>query len=419
MGAATLIENKVAAAGETAPPRSFAAMPPRRTLEALLQSADKRFPAARSLSMIAIATTTLALIAAGFLLHAARPVMLPLTTAFVISLLLAPAADWLGRRGLPEGLRAAAVVLAAIAALLTAFYFLGRPAAQWFESLPEIAEEARQKLSGVAAAVSQVEEVSRRVEEMASTGDNGPEPQEVVLRAGSFTNALADGVRAAFIQIVFTAVLVYFLLATRSSFRLKAIAARPTVSGKLQTARLLRDMQKKVGSYMFTMLIINFGLAAVVAAGMAAIGMPSPLVWGALAGALNFVPYLGPAVVTILLGVAGVVQYDTLAMAAAAPAIYIAANFIESNLVTPMLVGVRLRISPLAIFVAVSFLAWLWGPVGAVIAIPLVVVTKTVCDAIEPLRPVGVLIGEIEVVKGRKFGFCRIETTTKRRRAAA
>src|SRR5690606_6740404 len=135
------------------------------------------------------------------------------------------------------------------------FYFTARPAADFAERLPAVVDNARYKLADLTYAVTRVEEVSEQVSEL--TEGNRLPAQEVVVRNGSFAAGLAARARDALIVVVFTTVLVYFLLATRSDFRLKAVAARRTLPGKLQTARILRDMQRNVGSYMFTMLLIN------------------------------------------------------------------------------------------------------------------------------------------------------------------
>lgn len=397
-------------AASNGPPR----MPSPRTPDALFTLLQRTMSAGRAISVIAVCVTIIAIIAVGFALHTARPIMMPLTAAFVLSLILAPAADWLGRRGLPEGLRAAIVVFAAMGAIFVGIYLVGKPAVAWSNKLPAVVEEARGKLSGLFDAVTQMQEVGEQVEEIASNGNGKTEPREVIVRGNSLPLSLAASARTIIVQLLFTAVLAYFLLETKSGFHANAIAARRTMRGKLQTARILRNMQKKVGVYMFTMLMINIGLGGCVAACLSAIGMPSPLVWGLLAAILNFVPYVGPAIVTVLLGLSGLVEYDTLKMAAAPVLIYVVLNFIESNFVTPLFIGVRLRISPLAILIAIAIFIWMWGPVGSLLAIPLVVVLKTICDSVPALKPIGVFIGDIKVVKGRKVDVWGVHTVPAR-----
>ncbi len=396
-----------AVAGAAAPLRT-GTFPSRWTLEKLLGSQNEATRSERWLAAIAVSATIIAVVAIGFVMHVARPIMLPLAAAFIIATLLAPIADRLARLGFSEGANAAVTVFAALAALGAVIFVIDKPVIAWTQRLPEVMDEAREKLDGVTAVMGRMRRATEEVEEkMTEIGEQSAPVQEVVVREATLAELIATSARAVGVQVLFTFVLVYFLLATRTSFRIKAMAAQPTLRGKLQVARIFRDINRKVGTYMLTMTIINIGLGAAMTAAMAAIGMPSPVVWGVLAGVLNFVPYLGPVIVTALLAMTGVVTFETLPGALLAPGLYILLNFIESNVVTPAIIGVRMLISPLSIIVFIAFLAWLWGPVGAVLAIPLLVVAKTVCDSVRFLQPVGVFIGDIEVVKGRKVGFCR------------
>lgn len=399
-------------------PRDVGKLPSRWTLERLLGASDGAGRRARWLAAIGVSMIIVAAAAVGFVFYAARPILLPLATAFIISALLTPIADRLGRLGLPEGADAGVTMLVAVAALIAAFLVVDRPVIAWTQKLPQTIEAALDKLDGVASAMSRMREATEEVEK--SISELAPEPvREVVVKETTMMESLASSAREASVQILFTLVLAYFLLAGRTSFRIKAMAAQPTLRGKLQVARIFRDIHRKVGQYMLTMTVINIGLGAAVALAMAAIGMPSPIVWGALAGVLNFVPYIGPAVVTLLAAATGLVTFDSLQQAALAPLVYVVLNFIESNVVTPSLVGVRMMLSPLAILLFVATFAWLWGPVGAVLAAPLLVVVKTVCDSVRFLQPVGVLVGEIHVVKERRLGFCGINAVPAPARSSA
>jgi predicted PurR-regulated permease PerM len=163
--------------------------------------------------------------------------------------------------------------------------------------MPLIIEEAQAKLEDVSAAMTHMRAATEVVEDKITNNTeddaSNAEPQEVVVRENSTLGAVAKSARSAIVQIMLTFVMAYFFLATRTSFRIKAMAAQPTLRGKLQVARLFHDINGKVGEYILTMTMINAGLAAATTAAMMAIGMPSPLVWGMLAGVLNFVPMEG------------------------------------------------------------------------------------------------------------------------------
>ena len=355
------------------------------------------FTTRRSIQIAAGSLLCIAALALIFAFYAASPVVLPLVCAFVISIILAPLSSWLMRRGLNEGLAAGAVTLAAVGLILFLAVFAGKPAAQWLMQLPELAEEVRRKLNGVEEAINSVKEVSERMKDVAQISPEAEQGKEVVVASTeSAPSALAETARTAIVQFLLIWVFVFFFLASRTDLKRKLVAAHQGFGAKVRALHMFRDIEGRVGSYMFTMVIINAGLGAAMGVAALLLEMPSPHIWGVLAAVLNFVPYLGPAALTILLGMSGIVHYEDPLMALAPMAAYVALNFIESNIVTPLLVGVRLRVTPLAIIISISLLTWLWGAIGAVIAIPLLVIFKTICDSTPILRPIGVLIGELE-----------------------
>ncbi|NNL88679.1 MAG: AI-2E family transporter [Marinicaulis sp.] len=357
-----------------------------------------------------VSALIIALVAAFAALYLARPVLIPITVAFVLSVMLAPASEWLRRRSVPGGFRALIVVMLSFGLFIGALYLVVRPGAAWIERLPDVIEEAQAKLTGVQQAVGKVQDVSEQVKEITDLGTVG-ESATLTVEGPALGDSLVASAQTIIVQIIFTAVLTYFFLASRQDFRKKLMLLRLDYSGMLQIGRLMRTIEDKVGAYMLTMLIINLGLGVTTAAAMWAIGMPSPLVWGGLAAVLNFVPYIGPFILTVLLGITGLVNFETAIGVAAAPSIYVALNFIESNFVTPTLIGVRLTISPLAVILNVSFWTWLWGPAGAIISIPVLVIFKTVCDNFESLKPVGLLIGDADTFRPRKRNLRTLNST--------
>lgn len=363
-----------------------------------------------------IGTLIITLVAFCVALYFARPVLIPITIAFVLSVILAPASEWLRRRSVPSGLRALLVVMLSFGLFIGGLYLALQPGAAWVERLPDVLERAQQKLVGVQKAVDKVQDVSEQVNEITDLGKVGAQ-DKVTVEGPDLGDSLVASARTLIVQIIFTAVLTYFFLASRVDLHRKIILLRGDMAGMRQTARMLRAIEGKVGAYMLTMLTINLGLGAVTAALMWSIGMPSPLVWGGLAAILNFIPYIGPFVLTVLLGISGLVNFDTSLGALAPPLIYIVLNFIESNFITPLLIGVRLTMSPLAVILNVSFWTWMWGPAGAIVSIPVLVIFKTICDYSNFLAPIGLLIGDAETFRPLKSKFRR-ETALKKATAA-
>lgn len=352
----------------------------------------------RSLSIIAAASLFLSVIAIAVVLYFAKPIMLPLAGAFIISVMLAPLTGRLVKVGFSQQIAAGAVTACAFAAIISLLVFTGRPAMAWVERAPELVVEAREKLSGIEKAVTTMKEVSEKVEEMANVGADEGEAEVVSIKDREGAKGVTKAAPGAIIQFLFTWVLVFFFLSERNEFRRKLAAANPSVGAKLRAMRMFANIEQRIGSYMLTMAAINAFLGLSLAAALWAVGMPSPHVWGLLAAVLNFIPYIGPAILTVLLGLSGIVHYDDSLMALAPAGIFILLNFIESNFLTPMIMGVKMKITPIAIIVSVSLLTFLWGAVGGVLAIPLLLIFKAVCDATPALGPVGVLIGELERV---------------------
>lgn len=351
------------------------------------------------MQIIAACALFLALLAAGAFLHAAKPVMLPLTTAFVISIMLAPAAARLARAGLSQTGAAGFVTFVAIVSIASLLIFSGRPAIAWAENVPELALKARQKLASLEEAVSTVKEVSDQVEEIAKIGEDQETVEAVAVKERPRAMSVTKAAPGAIVQFLFTWVLVFFLLAERNDFKRKLVAANRSMGAKVRAVRMFNHIEKQIGVYMLTMTTINACLGLCMGLAAWALGLPSPHIWGLLAALLNFVPFIGPAMLTVLLGLAGIVHYEEPLMALAPASIFIALNFVESNFATPMILGVRMRVTPLAIIVAVSLLTFLWGPLGGVLAIPLLLILKAVCDATPVLSPLGVLIGELKRVE--------------------
>ncbi len=369
------------------------------------------FTPRRSLQVIAASALFLSILGAAFFLHVAKPVMLPLTAAFVISIILAPAASRLTKLGFSQTGAAGAVTLLAVTAIASAIIFSGRPAIAWAEDIPELALKAREKLSGLEEAVSKVKEVSEQVEEIAEMGE-GEEPAVKVEQDAPAAN-MTKAAPGAVVKFLFTWVLVFFLLSERQDFKRKLVAANRSMKAKMRAMRLFSHIEHQIGLFMLTMTSINAVLGVCMGLTAWALGLPSPHIWGLLAALLNFIPYIGPAVLTLLLGLAGIVHYDDPLTALAPAAAFILLNFLESNFVTPMVLGVRMRITPLAIIVSVSLLTFLWGPLGGVLAIPLLLILKAVCDIVPVMGPVGVLIGGLKRIDRPLLGERENEPSAK------
>lgn len=344
------------------------------------------------LSVIAWSAAALAGFCAVAALRVAEPLLLPFAYAAILAVLLQPLACWFDRLGAPEAVSAAAITALVLAVVFAAGYFGARPLVNWIERVPTIVDDARHKLDGVGAAWRQIETAADRLRGFVE--DPKEPPLDVSVRQAPVMLTLTASARPAFVQTALAAVLLYFFLATRRDSRRKVLALRSSVSTRLQSGRLLRKVGRNVTRYVLTMTTINAGLGVSVAIGLALIGSPNAAIFGALAAVLNYVPYVGPAILNFLLLASGFVAHDAPLEALAPFGVYAALNFVESNFVTPSLIGAQARVSPLAVIVGVAFFTWLWGPAGGVVAIPLLVMIKTAADETPALRPLSVILCE-------------------------
>jgi predicted PurR-regulated permease PerM len=183
------------------------------------------------------------------------------------------------------------------------------------------------------------------------------------------------------IQLFFALLVIFFFLAGWTAMRKKTIVSRGSFEGALTTARVIQQVVDATSMYLGTITLINIGLGALTALALWWLGMPSPVMWGGIVAVANYIPYLGPIVCSLLLFVGGLMTYPDVWGALLPPAVFISLHLVEANFFTPMVVGHRLTISPLSILIALSFWAWVWGTTGALLAVPLLIITKTVFSA--------------------------------------
>ena len=188
-------------------------------------------------------------------------------------------------------------------------------------------------------------------------------------------------------MLIFLASL-YFFLATRKSIRVATLSLCLTRRMRWRTAHVFRDVEQKVSKYLLTISLVNVGVGVVIAVLMAAIGMPSPLLWGALAALLNYVPFVGQGLMAVILLLVGLATQAELAAALLPVGIYWTVNFIEGNFITPNLLGRTMTINPFLIFLSLTYWIWAWGPVGGLVAVPSLLILYSIATHILPVRQV-------------------------------
>ncbi len=322
----------------------------------------------RSLTVAAMLLATLAVVAA---LYFARSLFIPVTLACVLALVLAPIVRLLGNIGLPRALASAGVVITAMALAGAIMVRLSAPAAEWFARVPEAFYRLRYTFREVVGTLQNVKEFTEDMAKLAP----GPEGEQVVAQGPDLAQIFLTNAGQLLTMVVITAVLLYFLLANGYLFLQKTVHILPTFSEKKRAVEIGRDLQVEVSRYLLTITAINLALGCATAATMAAFRLPDPLLWGVLATTLNFVPYAGAILTAVAILLASVIAFPADPLYALyPPAAFVVLTALEGNLVTPTLVGRRLTLNPVIVFVSLLFWGWLWGAAGLLLAVPLVVV---------------------------------------------
>lgn len=322
--------------------------------EAVLESASR-------LSQI-----VLALIALTAALEYGEVIFAPIILGVVIGLMFSPVARAIEKRGVPSWLAALAIMLLFIAILGMVGTALAVPLSTWIDRIPEIWESLRLQIASWRDLVGSLTGFREQLGEiMGSSGD-----MTVNVDDGSAVeSAVYLGPTIVAELILFLASL-YFFVATRDQFRIAALSLCVTRRLRFRIAHFFRDVETLVSRYLLTITVVNIGLGITVALAMWAIGMPTPLLWGALAAALNYVIYIGPAINAIILLLISLALHNNAFDILLPPAIYLAINLAESQFVTSHLLGVTLTMNPFLVFLSLAFWIWLWGPAGGFIAVP-------------------------------------------------
>lgn len=322
------------------------------------------------------------LIALPFALKAGAQFFLPLTAAIVVAIALVPILEWIERRGIPGPLAAFfALGLFLLAANVVVALILV-PAWGWLRVLPERIDRIQANIAPLIDFYSSLERfVNKTIADVATSEQMRPETVIAGAPPRSVLELVASAAPTAVLEIFFAILVVYFILAGWTRLRRGAISSRPSFSGAMAIARVIQDVVDDTSAYLGTIALINMALGLVVAAALAIIGMPTPLMWGGIVALLNFVPYLGPVLGAVLLAVGGLMTFSDLWMAMLPPLIMIVLHLIEANAITPLIVGHRIKINPVLILVSLSFWGWVWGTPGALLAVPLLIIIQTVLDA--------------------------------------
>lgn len=326
-------------------------------------------------------------------LHLAKSLLLPIVVACLFTLLLNPTVTLLNRWRLPRTLASGLVLLTFMSILGLGVHSTFEPASKWIEKAPKNLRRVERKVRQLMKPVEEVSQAARQVERLTQMQDTS-KPAPLELKSDpSLGKSLFDGTQDLLVSAGVVLILTFFLLSSGDLFLYKLVRMLPRLKDRKKVVQISRQIQRDVSTYLLTISSINVLLAACVGVMAYFMGLPNPVLWGVMAGTFNFVPYLGAIAGTLIVAGASLLTFDEPLKALAPPLIYLALTAIEGSLVTPLALGHRLSLNPVVIFLGLFFWGWIWGVAGALLAVPLLISIKILCDHLEPLEPIGELLG--------------------------
>jgi len=337
--------------------------------------------------------------------YVARDVLIPTAAAIVLALILTPVANTLERLRLPQTLAAAFSVLF-LALIVAGILSLAIPSiTDWAAQGPMLTLTLQRKLEGLRKSLAVVEELSNKVEQAATATATHPTEaaEKVVVHKPSLLGQLASTTPGVILQIAYAGVLAFMLLAHRTNHRRQILRVPASFETRVRLARMMRDINERVGHYLFSLAVIYSGVAVLATVALALLGLPNAMLWGLLLGIASFVPFVGPPVVIGLITLAALLTFEDWPRIAAVPAILTLIHFAESQFVTPAFVSRRCALNTVAVFVAIGLLGWMWGAIGAIVAVPLLILISTIAAHLPAMRWLDVMLSDDRPVKNRRL----------------
>jgi predicted PurR-regulated permease PerM len=349
----------------------------------------------------------LSLAGAVFLLRYAQAVILPVVISLLFFYALDPVVRWISRVGIPRVLSSLLVLAVLIGIAASAIFLLRGQAQEMFERLPEALSNAREKIEARygqnPGAVAKVQEAAGELEKTAAeVAGSQPKPgvtrvqiEEPLFKMGDYVWSSSLGMVWLSGQVITVFFLVLFLLVSGDLYKKKLLqVVGPRLSRQLLTLEILNDIDHQIGRFLLVQILTSTVIGTTLGVTMWLLGLQQPAVWGVSAAILNLVPYFGTIIITCALALAAFLQFGSLEMVGLITAVAFVVTSLDGFLLTPLLTSRFSKMNNVAVFLSLLFWGWLWGPVGMLLAVPIMMVIKSICDHVDSLKPIGFLLGE-------------------------
>ena len=322
--------------------------------------------------------------------------LIPITAATLGYLTVSPIRRKLQRLGVPSAATASVITIGVFLMVAYGALRFAEPLANMTGDLPDLVEQFSEGLSsGGGETMKKINEAVDAAEK-ALEGEEDNQALEVkVVEDRNFVTSLIRSAPQIVGQAIFALILLFFLIASGDLYMLKIVQTAQSFDDKRKAVKIVQTLERKLGRYLGTITLINLGLGAAVGTAMWLLGMSTPILFGILAFALNFIPFLGALAGASIAGLVAFSEFNHVWEAAAVFAIYMALTSIEGQFVTPKLLSNRLKLNTPIVFISVAFFAWIWSVIGMIVAVPILIVFKIVLDEFEATRDVGAFLGDV------------------------
>jgi predicted PurR-regulated permease PerM len=319
--------------------------------------------------------------------YIASDIVLPIVLAFVLSLVLQPAMRALERVRLPRGIAAVFLIFMLFGTLGGLGAALSGPAASWAEKLPTGIPKLQERLSFLSRPIAAVQKFADQAQGLTQAGEAKPVP--VAVQGAGLSERLLSGTRSFASGLLETVLVLFFLLVSGDTFLRRVVEILPRFKSKRQAVDISQQIESDVSAYLFTITIMNLAVGVGIGTVMSFCGVGDPVLWGAVAFLLNYIPILGPMIGVAVFLLAGLLSIDSLWGAFLPAGLYLFIHLVEGETVTPMLLARRFTINPVLVILSLVFWYWMWGVPGAILSTPMLAITKIICDRTRPLMAFG------------------------------
>jgi predicted PurR-regulated permease PerM len=352
--------------------------------------AQEALPITRLLSTMVFLLGLALFLGLPFVLSVGSVVFLPLVSAIILTIVLTPLADWLIRLGLPNPAASALSLLAAIVVVVLAVLVIVQPAYDLVAQAPKMIARIGVQFNALRGSFGWIADIDHQLARI--TGNAAG--KQVIVAGPSVLEKVAIATPSVVIETFLTLLMTYFMIEARIRMKRSLLLDRHSFGASLRAARVMRDVQDRVASYIITVAQINLGIGVIVALGAWGLGLTAPVMWGGLAMALNFLPYVGPLTMVGLLALVGLGTSPTIALGLVPPLLFAGLHAVESNVVTPSLLGARFTVNPVMILLSISYFSWIWGVIGALLSVPILLTLTALTEHLGKPNIVGFLFGE-------------------------